>query len=95
MNNSGAGIIRMYGSTSTGSHHIENNVFVNNTKPNEYSGEMYTIAIDHSIRLSLKNNHFDNTDATYEISLPSYDEILTDASGCYWGGLEYVNITRR
>ena len=94
MNNSGGGIIRIY-DAAIGSLQIENNVFVNNTKPNEYTGEMLTIAIDHSTNLALKNNHFDNTEATYEISLPTYDLTVMDASGCYWGGLEYVNITRR
>ena len=93
-NNSGAGVIRLSVS-GTGSHQIENNVFVNNTRPNNYGYAMHTITIKRQMQLSLKNNHFDNEDAKYEISLSSYDGTLTDASGCYWGGLEYVNIMRR
>ena len=90
-------MIRLYSYNNYPSHRseIENNVFVNNTKPNNLNQNMQTITISSKIPVSLKNNHFDNPDATYEVSMPPYDGTQTDASGCYWGGLSYVNVTHR
>ena len=90
-------MIRLFARYTNPSHRseIENNVFVNNTKPNNLNQNMQTITISSKIPVSLKNNHFDNPDATYEVSMPSYDGIQIDASDCYWGELSYVNVTHR
>ena len=90
-------MIRLYSHYTNPSRRgeIEHNVFVNNTKPTNLNQNMQTITISSKIPVSLKNNHFDNRDATYEVSMPSYDGTQTDASGCYWGGLSYINVTHR
>ena len=56
---------------------------------------MKTIVLTTKIPVSLRNNHFDNKDATYEVEMPAYGGPWVDASGCYWGGLSYVNVTHR
>ena len=75
--------------------YIEHNTFVNNSHSGNSERVTQTIAIQKGIPVSLKNNHFDNKDATYEVSMDEYSGTWIDASGCYWGGLSYVNMTHR